>query len=84
MNHHSPIAAEGLPCIAVPVVFAVIALALDWRISAMVFCFPTLFMVWFFRNPERKLPGNPKFIISPADGKVLRVEEVEEEIEKSK
>ncbi|PIV05645.1 MAG: phosphatidylserine decarboxylase family protein [Syntrophobacterales bacterium CG_4_8_14_3_um_filter_58_8] len=76
MNHHSPIAAEGLPCIAVPAVFAVIALAFGWCISAVILCLLTLFVVWFFRNPERKIPENPKFIISPADGKVLRIEDV--------
>jgi len=75
MNHHSPVAAEGLPCIAVPAVLAVIALALGWRIFAVILCLLTLFVVWFFRNPERKIPENSKFIISPADGKVLRIEE---------
>ncbi|MFZ4438942.1 MAG: TrmO family methyltransferase domain-containing protein [Syntrophales bacterium] len=76
MNHHSPIAAEGLPCIAVPAVFAVIALAFGWCVSAVILCLLTLFVVWFFRNPERKIPENPKFIISPADGKVLRIDDV--------
>lgn len=36
MNHHSPIAAEGLPSIAVPAVFAIIALAFGWRIPAVI------------------------------------------------
>jgi phosphatidylserine decarboxylase len=76
MNHHSPIAAEGLPWITVPAVFTIIALALGWRISAIILCLLTLFVVWFFRNPERKIPENSKFIISPADGKVLRIEDV--------
>lgn len=76
MNHHSPIAAEGLPLIAVPAVFAVIALAFGWRIPAAIFCLLTFFVVWFFRNPERKIPGNAKLIVSPADGKILKVEEV--------
>lgn len=76
MNHHSPIAAEGLPSIAVPAVFAIIALAFGWRIPAVILCLLSLFVVWFFRNPERKIPENSKFIISPADGKVLRIEEV--------
>lgn len=76
MNHRSPIAAEGFPLIAVPVVFAVIALAFGWRIPAAILGLLALFVVWFFRNPERKIPGNAKLILSPADGKILRVEEV--------
>ena len=74
MNHHSPITAEGFPLIAVPVVFAVIALAFGWRIPAAILGLLTLFVTWFFRNPGRKIPGNAKFILSPADGKILRVE----------
>jgi phosphatidylserine decarboxylase len=76
MNHHSPIVAEGLPLIAVPAVFAVIALAFGWRIPAAIFCLLAFFVVWFFRNPEREIYGNAKLIVSPADGKILRVEEV--------
>jgi phosphatidylserine decarboxylase len=76
MNHHSPIAAEGLPLIAVPAAFTVIALAFGWRIPAAILCLLTLFVVWFFRIPERKIPGNSKLIVSPADGRVLRVEAV--------
>ncbi len=76
MNHHSPIAAEGFPLIAVPAVFAVIALAFGWRIPAAILGLLALFVVWFFRNPERKITGNAKLIVSPADGKILRVDEV--------
>ena len=43
-------------------------------ISALLFVL-TLFVVWFFRNPERTLPENPRLVISPADGKVIRIEE---------
>jgi phosphatidylserine decarboxylase len=76
MNHHNPIVAEGLPFIAVPAVFALIALACGWHISAIILCLLTLFGIWFFRNPERGTPENPKLLISPADGKVIRIEEV--------
>lgn len=33
----------------------------------------------FFRNPSRKVPRNDKHVLSPADGKVVVVEEVFEE-----
>lgn len=36
----------------------------------------SLFVTWFFRNPERKTPDKPRQLISPADGKVIRIEEV--------
>jgi phosphatidylserine decarboxylase len=46
-------------------------------VSVLLFAF-TLF---FFRDPIRKLPGNIKdtHIISPADGKVMMIEEIEDE-----
>ena len=37
-----------------------------------------LLVLQFFRNPSRKTVPNPKHIISPADGKVVVIEETEE------
>ena len=31
------------------------------------------FTAWFFRDPERRPPADPSVLVSPADGKVLRV-----------
>ncbi|NLK50976.1 MAG: phosphatidylserine decarboxylase family protein [Syntrophomonadaceae bacterium] len=38
-----------------------------------------LFIGFFFRNPQRKIPEQPALIISPADGLVMSVETVKEE-----
>jgi phosphatidylserine decarboxylase len=32
------------------------------------------FTLWFFRNPRRAVPDDPRAIVSPADGKVLSVD----------
>jgi len=40
------------------------------------FCF--IFTAYFFRDPERKVPENPDAVISPADGKVVVVKDIEE------
>ena len=37
-----------------------------------------LFHFYFFRDPERKIPIGNELILSPADGKVVLIEEVEE------
>ena len=37
-----------------------------------------VFILWFFRNPKRNIIKNPELILSPADGKVISINEVEE------
>ncbi len=42
--------------------------------------FPVLlamFLVWFFRDPSRRVPSDPGLIVSPADGKVEDAEWIE-------
>jgi phosphatidylserine decarboxylase len=37
------------------------------------------FFAYFFRDPERSIPNEPGLIVSPADGKVILVDEVRED-----
>jgi phosphatidylserine decarboxylase len=34
------------------------------------------FFLWFFRDPERTIPGTPGALVSPADGKVTLISQV--------
>jgi len=36
----------------------------------------TAFVAFFFRNPKRDVPSDPRVIVSPADGRVVKVERV--------
>ncbi|HEY3967694.1 MAG TPA: phosphatidylserine decarboxylase family protein [Planctomycetaceae bacterium] len=36
-----------------------------------------LFIIWFFRNPRRNIPQAPGLVVSPADGKVVHIAEIE-------
>jgi phosphatidylserine decarboxylase len=76
VNHSSVVVKEGIPFIIPPAVAAIIALLAGFPSIAGLFFLLTFFVVWFFRNPERTGPENPLLLISPADGKVIRIEEV--------
>lgn len=75
-DHSSIIAREGLPIIGIAVAAFLIALWADWMKLAGLLLLLSLFIVWFFRNPERHVPEDPRLVLSPADGKVIRIEEV--------
>lgn len=78
-----PVAREGLPFIAA--FLAATLLAALWArgggwgarttLPATLFVL-TLFVVYFFRDPERRIPPDPDIVASPADGTVMSVAEV--------
>lgn len=36
-----------------------------------------LLIVWFFRDPQRPIPGDPGLVVSPADGIISSIEEID-------
>ncbi|CAG0965557.1 phosphatidylserine decarboxylase [Geobacteraceae bacterium] len=75
-NTNTPIAAEGYPFIAgaavITVALAVLCLKMPaFLILAVLFGALTLFIVFFFRNPERTTPADDNAVIAPADGMVI-------------
>jgi len=76
MSHNSIIVPEGLPFI-IAVGVSTLMLFVCGFIKVAVFTLAiTFFVVWFFRNPERKTPEDKGVVVSPADGKVIIIEEV--------
>jgi phosphatidylserine decarboxylase len=55
---------------------AIAALVFDWTITAAGLFVLAAFVAFFFRNPARAIPEDPAIIVSPADGKVVRLERV--------
>ena len=73
-----PIAKEALPFL-IPAAFLTLVFGLwGWKILTFLGIFLTLFIAYFFRNPERKIPTLENAILSPADGKVIYVRECQE------
>jgi phosphatidylserine decarboxylase len=69
-----PIASEGFPYMAGSTFVTVYFAALGLGYGALFFFVVTLFVVWFFRDPERVIPNEEGAIICPADGKVIGVD----------
>lgn len=79
-------AREGYPFIAGGVVLA----ALGWvgwaigfgglagQVLASVLTVLALFTLWFFRDPERRIPSEEGLVLAPGEGRVIIVEEADE------
>ena len=85
MNNNGIIAREGYPFIAYSVGLTVLLTFSFWKLHSTVLAVPavisfllTLFVISFFRNPERTAPGDDKAVVAPADGTVIVVERVSE------
>lgn len=76
MNHNTIIAREGLPFIIPLGAFAIVFAFFGFKGLAFVFFIATVFVTWFFRNPQRKTPEDTKAVISPADGEIIKIEDI--------
>lgn len=72
-----PVAWEGIPFIAAGIVVIAILLILDWEFIAIPMMVLTLFIIYFFRDPDRPQIHNESAILTPADGKVLAIEDLQ-------
>ena len=68
-------AKEGLPFLIPAAALSLLFGLLGWTILTVLGILLALFIAFFFRNPERKIPSLEKVILSPADGKVIHVGE---------
>ncbi len=55
---------------------ATLAASFHWVAVALALTLAAAFVAWFFRDPQRRIPAEPCAIVSPADGKVVRVDPV--------
>ena len=65
---------ESIPFIVLPLVLAFVLLAFGQWLLFGLFVFVALFMAYFFRDPKREVPADPDVVVSPADGRVTRVQ----------
>jgi len=77
LNYPHPILArEGWPFIAAAIAVAVIV----WALAGFAWSVPiwliAVFIIQFFRDPPRTVPSQPNAVLSPADGRIVKVEKV--------
>jgi phosphatidylserine decarboxylase len=74
-NYGIPVASEGWPFILPLAVVTVLLFVFGWKNTGCVALVLTLFVLFFFRDPERVAPEGKGVIVSPADGKVIVVKD---------
>ena len=77
MNYPHPIIArEGWPFLTAAVSIAALATWAAGLVWALPLWLVALFVLQFFRDPGRPVPGDAKSVLSPADGRIVAVENV--------
>ncbi len=72
-----PVAKEGLPFIGIAAAIMLVVFMITdiWWID-LFFILVTVFVIYFFRDPDREITDDPSAIVSPADGKVIKIRRV--------
>lgn len=73
---HPILAREGWPFIAAALLVALGAFFALGFWGSLLFWLIAIFVIQFFRDPPRPIPGEPDAVLSPADGRVIKVETV--------
>jgi len=68
-----PIAKQGYIFILPLLIISSALFCLEYKIAGALFGGLFLFVLNFFRDPDRTLPNEPNAVISPADGKVVEI-----------
>jgi len=66
---------DGYKFAAAPLLCGVMALLFHWNWLSGVLLLLGLFVLYFFRDPQRTIPSDPEAIVSPADGRVMEIVE---------
>src|SRR5208283_1531484 len=72
------IAPEGYPFISIAAAVTAVAFILGGAWAAALPLMLTIFIVYFFRDPERNTPRGDNLYISPSDGRVIQNQAVTE------
>ncbi len=77
INNKLPVAREGFPFIFMGIGITLIFVWLGWTPLTLLSCVITLFVIYFFRDPERHPSEAKGVVLTPADGRILEIKRVE-------
>ena len=78
INNKLPLAREGFPFIFIGIGITVIFAFLGWATLTTITSLITIFVIYFFRDPERHHLEEKNAVLTPADGRILEVKHVVE------
>ncbi|HMK14233.1 MAG TPA: phosphatidylserine decarboxylase [Burkholderiales bacterium] len=79
MNYPYPIIArEGWPFLAAAVIASLVVTVIAPWYCSLPLWLASLFILQFFRDPPRKIPGDDRTVVSPADGRIVAVERTQD------
>jgi len=80
------LAKEGIPVILALLLFSIVIIigaivthSNFLKILVLMSWLLIVFSIYFFRDPKRNIPNEDNLIVSPADGKVILIEEIQEQ-----
>jgi phosphatidylserine decarboxylase len=77
VNNRLPIAWEGIPFVLGGVALTALFFILDLQLLAIFLALLTLFTGYFFRDPNRNPVDQEKAVLTPADGRILTIRNLE-------
>jgi phosphatidylserine decarboxylase len=72
-------ARDGIIWVAIPLIFALAAVTAGWWLLAVPLLLLTAFLAYFFRDPQRTISEEVGIVVSPADGRITRVQRVDDD-----
>jgi len=78
VNNNWPFAREGLPFILIGTLLTILLYGLGIKILSVFSGCLTIFIMFFFRDPHRTCSCAPNAVLTPADGRVIKIQRVED------
>lgn len=77
IKNRLPLAKEGFLFIGLGIGITFLFALLGWTLLFLLTGLLTLFVIYFFRDPERQPPNMEDAVLTPADGRILEVRNVD-------